>query len=67
MKNKERKNLANKIAKAEWIIQNSNDPQKVKKAEAEIFNLSSHVDKLEDMTIIDEMVQEILSSKKFDI
>ena len=67
MKNKERKNLANKIAKAEWIIQNSNDPQEVKKAEAEIFNLSSHVDKLEDMTIIDEMVQEILSSKKFDI
>ena len=67
MKNKERKNLANKIAKAEWIIRNSNDPQEVKKAEAEIFNLSSHVDKLEDMTIIDEMVQEILSSKKFDI
>ena len=67
MKNKERKNLANKIAKAEWIIQNSNDLQEVKKAEAEIFNLSSHVDKLEDMTIIDEMVQEILSSKKFDI
>ena len=33
------------------------------KAEQEIMRLSSHVDKLEDMIIIDEMVQEILEKE----
>ena len=61
MKKKELKNLAQKIAKAELIIQSSDSTTLDKqKAEQEIMRLSSHVDKLEDMIIIDEMVQEIL-------
>lgn len=66
MKNKERKILADKIAKAEWIIQHSEDEWEVKKAQMDIMELSGHVDNLDDITIIDEMVQEILESKKFD-
>ena len=64
MKKKELKNLAQKIAKAELIIQSSNSTTLDKqKAEQEIMRLSSHVDKLEDMIIIDEMVQEILEKE----
>ena len=61
MKKKELKNLAQKIAKAEMILQSSEVSMAERaKAEQEIMRLSSHVDKLEDMMIIDEMVQEIL-------
>lgn len=61
MKKKELKNLAQKIAKAERVIQSPDSTTVEKsKAEQEIMTLSSHVDKLEDMIIIDEMVQEIL-------
>lgn len=61
MKKKELKNLAQKIAKAERVIQSTDSTTAEKsKAEQEIMTLSSHVDKLEDMIIIDEMVQEIL-------
>lgn len=61
MKKKELKNLAQKIAKAERVIQSLDSTTADKsKAEQEIMTLSSHVDKLEDMIIIDEMVQEIL-------
>lgn len=61
MKKKELKNLAQKIAKAERVIQSIDSTTAEKsKAEQEIMTLSSHVDKLEDMIIIDEMVQEIL-------
>ena len=61
MKRKELKNLAKKIAKAEAIIQANEDSGAVQKAQEEIFELSGHVQALEDMMIIDEMVQEILS------
>ena len=36
MKRKERKNLAQKIAKCELIIQNSSDPKEVARAQDEI-------------------------------
>ena len=63
MKKKELKNLAQKIAKAELIIQTSDDPKAVKRAEQEIMSLSGQVDNLEDMVIIDELVQDLLDKK----
>ena len=61
MKQKELKNLAKKIAKAELIIRDSNDPHAIRRAETDIMKLSGHVDRLEDMVIIDDLVQEILA------
>ena len=61
MKKKELKNLAQKIAKAERIVQTSGDSKAVKKAEQEIMELSGHVESIEDMVIIDEMVQDLLN------
>lgn len=60
MKNKERKNLAVKIAKCERILQTSDDKIEKKRAEEEIFRLSSAVRSMEDMMVIDEMVMEML-------
>lgn len=60
MKKKELKNLAQKIAKAEMIIQTSDNAKAIAKAERDIMELSGHVDTIEDMVIIDEMVQDIL-------
>lgn len=62
MKKKELKNLAQKIAKYEKIIQTSDDKAEIKKAEQEIMRLSGHVDNIEDMMIIDEMIQDILGN-----
>lgn len=61
MKMKELKNFAKKIAQFEKIIQKSEDKDAVHKAEKEIMKLSGQVKSLEDMIIIDELVQEILS------
>lgn len=63
MKRKELKNLAKKIAEAEYIIQTSDDSKAVSRAENEIIELSGKATSLEDMMIIDEMVQEILSQQ----
>lgn len=60
MKTKELKNLAKKIANAELVVQTSEDPQAVRKAQNQIMELSNHVHSLDDITTIDEMVQEIL-------
>ena len=60
MKTKELKNLAKKIANAELVVQTSEDPQAVRKAQNQIMEHSSHVHSLDDITTIDEMVQEIL-------
>ena len=60
MKRKELKNLAKKIAQAEHIIQTSDNQDEIQRAQMEIMTLSSHVDSLDDITIIDEMVQELL-------
>ena len=63
MKKKELKNLAKKIADAEYIIQNSTDAKEVSKAQDAILELSGKAMSLEDMMIIDELVQEILEKK----
>lgn len=60
MKRKEIKNLAQKIAKFEKIIQTSSDKKEIANAEKEIMKLSSCVDSLEDMIAVDEIVMEIL-------
>lgn len=60
MKQKEIKNLAQKIAKYERIIQTSDDKKLVRQAEEEIMKLSSSVSSLEDMVAIDELVMELL-------
>jgi short-subunit dehydrogenase involved in D-alanine esterification of teichoic acids len=52
--------LAKKIAEAEYIIQTSEDQKEIAEAEQKIVELSGRVNNLEDITIIDEMVQEIL-------
>lgn len=62
MKRKELKNLAKKIAQAEHIIQTSDNQEEIQRAQMEIMKLSSHVDSLDDITIIDEMVQELLAT-----
>ena len=64
MKKKELKNLAKKIAEAEYIIQNSDDTKAIAKAQDSILELSGKAMSLEDMTIIDELVQNILLNKK---
>lgn len=60
MKKKELKNLAEKIAKCEYVIQNSNDSAAVQAAQEEIMRLSSRVHDFQDIDIIDEMVQDLL-------
>lgn len=62
MKRKELKNLAKKIAQAEHIVQTSDNQDEIQRAQMEIMTLSSHVDSLDDITIIDEMVQELLET-----
>lgn len=62
MKRKELKNLTKKIAQAEHIIQTSDNQDEIQRAQMEIMTLSSHVDSLDDITIIDEMVQELLAT-----
>ena len=61
MKRKELKNLAEKIAKQEYIIQTSNDNVAVQAAQEEIMRLSSRVHDFRDIDLIDEMVQDLLS------
>ena len=61
MKRKEKKQLAEKIAKYERIIQSTDDRDKIKEAESKIMELSTHVYDLEDMVEIDEMVQDLLA------
>ena len=62
MKMKELKNFAKKIAKYERIIQESDDKTEIRNAQEEIMALSGQVKSLEDIIIIDELVQEILSA-----
>lgn len=60
MKKKELKNLAEKIAKCEYVIQNSDDDMAVQAAQEEIMRITSRVHDFQDIDIIDEMVQDIL-------
>ncbi len=61
MKKKELKNLAEKIAKQEVIIQTSEDSAEIQAAQNEIMRLSSRVHDFQDIDTLDEMIQEILS------
>ena len=63
MKKKELKNLAKRIADAELIIQTSSDKKEINDAKKKIIELSNHAIDLEDMIILDELVQDILSQK----
>lgn len=60
MKKKELKNLAEKIAKCEYVVENSKDSAAVQAAQTEIMRLSSKVHDFQDLDILDEMIQEIL-------
>ena len=60
MKRKEKRQLAEKIAKYERIVQNSTDKKEIKEAQNKIIELSSHVETIEDITDIDEIVQDLL-------
>ena len=60
MKKKELKNLAQKIANQERIIANSDDPNEVTAAQAEIMRLSKQIHDFQDIDLIDELVQELL-------
>lgn len=61
MKKKELKNLAEKIAKCEYVIQNSDDNVAIQAAQEEIMRLSSRVHDFQDIDTIDEMVQDLLN------
>ena len=63
MNKKEIKNLAKRIADAEYTIQNSLDKEEVKKAKSTIMELSKRITSFEDMMILDEMIQEYFSEK----
>lgn len=60
MKQKEIKNMAQKFAKLEQIIQANESPEAVARAQAEQMKLSKNIHNLEDMMAIDELVIEIL-------
>ena len=63
MKKKELKSLAKRIAEAEYIIQTSSDKKEINNAKNQIIELSNHAIDLEDMAVLDDMIQEILSQK----
>lgn len=60
MKRKELKQLAQKIAKLENIIQTSDDNKKIAEAQKQIIELSGHVENLDDMCLLDDMIQDLL-------
>lgn len=62
MKRKEKKQLAEKIVKYERIVQSSDNEKEIKEAQNKILELSSHVNNIEDIMEIDEMVQDLLGT-----
>ena len=67
MKRKERKQLAEKIARVQIKYDNTTDQKEKQRLEVELMDLCSKVDDMEDMIAIDEMVMNLLleKSKKF--
>lgn len=63
MKKKELKSLAKRIADAEFIIQTSSDKKEINEAKRTVIELSKHAIDLEDIILLDDMVQDILSQK----
>ena len=64
MKTKELKNLAKKIAKYERTFREITNKEEMQDLQEEIMKLCSSVHSLEDMTLIDEYVQDILSKEE---
>lgn len=62
MKNQELNKLANRIAKAEYILQTSHDDALRQRAEADINEVAEQVS-FQDLFILDELVQTILKNK----
>lgn len=60
MKEKDLKNLAEKIAKAELIIQNSNDESVIENVQKLILKLTGQITSIEDILLLDEKIQKIL-------
>lgn len=60
MKTKEIKELAKKIAQAEYILRHSDDNNKRAKAQGEILVYSNMIYSMEDMIAIDDKVTKIL-------
>ncbi len=60
MKTKEIKELAKKIAKAEYELKHSENEKIKAKAEGDILYYSNQITSLEDMAAIDEKVMKIL-------
>lgn len=65
MKQKELKNIAKIIAKAERVIQDGGDSEAVSKAQNTILNMSKKGMTVEEMLIVDELVQEFLEAENF--
>ena len=65
MKQKELKNIAKIIAKAERVIQEGGDSEAVSKAQNTILNMSKKGMTVEEMLIVDELVQEFLEAENF--
>ena len=63
MKQKELKNIAKIIAKAERVIQDGGDSEAVSKAQNTILNMSKKGMTVEEMMIVDELVQEFLETE----
>lgn len=64
MKNKERKEIAKRIAAIERSLGNSPTTKEKQEAEIKIMELCSRITNPDDIFIIDEMVQEILTNSK---
>ena len=65
MKQKELKNIAKIIAKAERVIKDGGDSEAVSKAQNTILNMSKKGMTVEEMMIVDELVQEFLETENF--
>lgn len=61
MKRKELKNLAQKIAKYEYINETSTNEDEIEEAKIQIMNLSGRINNIEDMVELDDLVQSFLS------
>ena len=61
MKRKELKNLAKKVAQCEYVLQTSDDQYEREQARDEIMRVSSGIHSFEDLDLLDEMVQDLLS------
>lgn len=64
MNKKELKKLAMRIAKLELIVQNTADHEEKNKAQNEIMNLTGHVDDVDELFCLDELIQDYLKQQE---